>query len=52
MHCRHSNETKRKQKGNRKETEKKQKEQENKPGDNPIFKAASFESPIQAQDAP
>ena len=33
---------------NRKDTERK----ENKPGDNPIFKAASFGSPIQAQNAP
>ena len=51
----------RKQKGNRKKTERKQKEKrkkkgkkekEDKPGDNPIFKAASFGSPIQAQEAP
>ena len=40
--------TGRKQKGNIKE----RKEKDNKPGDSPIFKAASFESPIQAQGAP
>ena len=57
-------ETERKQKENRKKTERKQKEirkntekrerkeKEDKPGDNPIFEAASFGSPIQAQDAP
>ena len=52
--------TERKQKGKQKETEKNKKKgkeskvkerKENKPGDNPIFNAASFGSPIQAQDA-